>query len=146
MDNYQIENLPDDILRIIFNYLQENSLKLRTVCFRWKLLVTKYKIKGYVSFPSLRYDNIIQIFTRIQFKVRIRKREDINQICLLKVHTLSLNGTQVSDVLALGGIYTLDLSTQVSDVSALGGVYTLDLSTQVSDVSALEWRPYTRSL
>ena len=51
-----------------------------------------------------------------------------------------------TDVSALGGVHTLDLSNckNVSDVSALGGVHTLDLRlcVNVSDVSALGRRPY----
>jgi hypothetical protein len=57
------------------------------------------------------------------------------------VHTLDLTWTDVNDVSALGGVHTLDLSwcKAVTDVSALGGVTTLTLKgcRAVTDVSAL---------
>ena len=47
----------------------------------------------------------------------------------------------ITDVSALGGVHTLDLSecSNITDVSALGGVHTLDLSecSNITDVSAL---------
>nr|QBK85781.1 MAG: F-box domain protein [Marseillevirus LCMAC101] len=144
MDTFPLDDLPDDVLRVIFDYLQESSLVLREVSLRWKLLVTKYKT-GCILFPSRRYDNIIRLFTRSQFKVRIKKSEDIKQISLTDVsalggvHSLYLSCTQVSDVSALGGVHTLYLSgTKVTDVSALGGVHALYLTdTEVTDVSVL---------
>ena len=45
------------------------------------------------------------------------------------VHELDFNGSNITDVSALGGVHTLDLSycTGITDVSALGGVHTLNL-------------------
>jgi hypothetical protein len=54
---------------------------------------------------------------------------------------LGLNLESISDVSALGGVHTLDLSDceNISDVSALGGVHSLHLSgcPGISDVSSL---------
>ena len=139
MAKTSIYDLSDFVLEVIFDYLQSESLTLRSVCTHWNLLVSKYKTKDDVLFPGRRYDNIVRLFPQSQMKIRIRKSENVNRKDLTNVHALNLSYTKVSDVSKLGGVHTLDLcGTQVIDVSKLGAVHTLNLrGTQVTDVSAL---------
>jgi hypothetical protein len=133
MDVVSINNLPAEILMAIFDYIQEDSLNLRQVCTEWNSLVTKYKTKRSLIFPSQRYDTVTQLFPRGQFKVKIQETKYIKQYlantsALDNIHMLDLSWTQVTDVSALGNVHTLDLQyTQVADVSALGNVHTLIL-------------------
>ena len=134
-----IEDLPEECLCIIFDYLQKDSLVIRSVCSEWWKLVTKYTPQKTVEFPSKTYDRLAQIFPMCKLSVKVKDLTFLGKLHLDSVHTLDLRSTQVTDVSALGRVHTLDLrSTQVTDVSALGSVHTLNLrNTQVIDVSAL---------
>ncbi len=134
-----IQDLPNEILIYIFDHLQRYSLDIRSVCYRWMKLVTKYTPQKSVEFPSKSYNHLVQLFPECRLSVKVRDSTFLEKLSLQNVHTLDLSSTQVTDVSALGNVHTLNLSsTQVTDVSALGNVHTLNLSfTQVADVSAL---------
>merc|ERR1711998_780966 len=78
-----------------------------------------------------------------QISVNLRYWDDITDVSALGgVHTLDLSGCKkITDVSALGGVHTLNLSDcwEITNVSALGGVHTLNLSycRNITDVSAL---------
>ena len=134
-----IEDLPNEILFYIFNYLQRDSLDVRSVCYRWMKLVTKYTPQNSVEFPGKTYGHIMRLFPECRLSVKVRDSTFLEKLSLQNIHTLALCNTRVIDVSALGNVHALDLyDTQVTDVSALGNVHTLDLRwTRIIDVLAL---------
>jgi hypothetical protein len=159
---------PSNIFIHLFNYLDDktveqlsNTSKLATnvsrivrripgVADKWikiedvDILINRFPGVIHINIKCYdeRINDYIYLFRQNLIKIYLTYTGVTNVSALGGVHTLDLSGCLgVTDVSALGGVHTLDLSdcVGVTDVSALGGVHTLDLSgcTGVTDVSAL---------
>lgn len=130
----EMEDLANELLSFIFDFIPEDSLELRKVCNDWDFVITKYYNKEpFGKLGTLK--EIVEIFYRSKLNVQgIIFLDHIRYI-----HGFNLCESNIKDVSALGNIHTLDLSaTDVENVSGLCNIHTLYLTvTNVKDVSSL---------
>ena len=119
----KITDLPEEIIMKLQELVPVDYISLMHVSsffFAMKGRWHYYKFKTYYS---------RQYHASQAFREHVQERiGDISKRLSLNVSTLN-NISNITDVSALGGVHTLDLSycRNITDVSALGGVHTLNL-------------------
>ena len=113
-----MDELASELLSFIFDFVPEESLKIRKVCDDWDSVITKFhNEKEFRNLGTLK--EIFNVFYRSKLKVE----GEIFLDYIRYLHTLNLGCTKVEDVSALGNVHTLNLNyTAVKDVSMLKNV------------------------
>ena len=113
-----MEELANELLSFIFDFVPEESLELRNVCDDWDHVITKfYNIGEIRNLKTLK--EIFNVFYRSKLNVR----GEIFLDYIRYVHTLDLwCWEKVEDVSALGNVHTLHLKGLDVDVSMLKNV------------------------
>lgn len=130
-----MEDLSNELLSYIFDFVPEDSLRLRKVCDEWDFVVTKYYNKYHICHFGT-FKDIIEIFYRS--KLNVYGETFINYTRY--IHTFDLSFTYIEDVSCLGNVHTLIMMwcKNVRDFSSLINIHTLELSnTKIEDVSGL---------
>ena len=99
-----MEDLPNELLSFIFDFVPEASRELRKVCDDWDYVIAKYYNKDYIrNIGTLK--EIIEIFYRS--KLSVRGETFLNYVRY--IYEFDLSQKNVRDVSKLGDIHTLDL-------------------------------------